>query len=81
LRRILKISHTAHQTDKSIWAKITESAGPQEHLLAAVKRSTMRWFGHVNRSTGLAEVIMRGSVDVGRSREWPITSWLDNIKI
>jgi len=42
LRRILKISHAAHQTNDSVWAKITELAVPQEHLLAAVKRRKMR---------------------------------------
>jgi len=40
----------------------------------------MVWaIGHVNRSNGLANIIMQGTVDEGRGRGRPRTRWLDNI--
>jgi len=43
LRRILQFPYTAYQTNESVWAKIMESAGPQPHLLADVKKRKMQW--------------------------------------
>jgi len=40
----------------------------------------MSWFGHIIRSTGLANTIMQGMVDGRRRRGRPRISWLDNIK-
>ena len=40
----------------------------------------MRLYGHINRSAGLANTIMQGSVDGGGGRGRPKTVWLDNIK-
>ena len=80
-RKILRIPYTAHRTNESVWAEITEKGGPQEHLLVTIKRRKMRWFGHVNRSNGLAKLIMQGSVEGRRSRGRPRMSWLDNIRV
>jgi len=47
---------------------------------STIKRRKMQWFGLVNRSTGLAKLIMQGSVEGKRERGRPRTAWLDNIR-
>jgi hypothetical protein len=80
LRKILKIPYTAHRTNESVWNEITLLAGPQEHLLTTIKKRKMRWYGHINRSSGLANTIMQGPVDGKRGRGRPKLCWLDNIR-
>jgi len=80
MKKILKIRYTAHRTSEFVWKEITDAMGTQEHLLATIKRKKLRWFGHVNRSTGLAKLIMKGSVEGRRSSGRPRMAWLHNIK-
>jgi len=80
MRRILRIPYTAHQSNESVWKEITNEIGTQEHLLATIKRRKLRWFGHVNRSTGVAKLIMQGLVEGGRGRGRPRMAWPENIK-
>jgi len=53
--------------------------GPTRTPAINHKAGKMRWFGHVNRSTGLAKLNRQGSVEGMRGRGRPRTTWLDNI--
>ena len=64
--RILKISYRDHITNISVMQAITKAAGPQEPLLATVKRRKLQWFGHTTRHNTLAKEILQGTVKGGR---------------
>ena len=74
-RRILKISYRDHITNISVIQAITEAAGPQESLLARVKRRKLPWFGHTTRHNTLAKNILQGTVKGGRKRGRPQKTW------
>jgi len=80
LRKILRVPYTAHRTNTSICDEVTQAIGPQEHLLAIVKRRKLTWYGHVNSSGGLANTILRGGVEGKCGRGKPRTTWLVNIR-
>ena len=55
---------------------------PYEDLIAIVRKRKLRWYGHIIRSTGLAKVILQGTVQGGRrkgrqkkTREDNISEW------
>ena len=58
-RKILGISYTDHVTNEEIRKTIAQHVGHCEHLLTAVKKRTLRWYGHVTRSSGLSKTIFR----------------------
>ena len=70
-------------TRKSV-PKIQQAIGPDEDLLAIVKRRKLQWYGHVSRSSGLANAILQGSVKGGgwggerQGRQG--NRWEDNIR-
>ena len=39
--------------------------GPQESLLATIKRLQLVWFGHVTRHDSLSKTILQGTLDSG----------------
>ena len=41
---------------------------PHEDLLTVVKRRKLQWYGHVSRSSGLAKIILQGTVN-GQTEE------------
>ena len=45
LRKLLRISHLEHKTNDWVRSKINFLVGPQEPLLATVKRRKLSWFG------------------------------------
>jgi len=52
----LRVSYTEHRTNVSIRAEIQAAIGKHEQLnimLTTVRRRKMRWYGHINRSSGL----------------------------
>ena len=51
-----------HVTNKEVRAKIQQTTGPHEDLLTIVKRRKLQWYGHVSRSSGLAKIILQGTV-------------------
>ena len=65
---------------EEVRAKIQQAIEPQEDLLATVKRRKLLWYGHVSRSTGLAETILRGTVKRGRRQGRQRKRWDDNIR-
>ena len=54
-RKILRISYKDHVTNEEVRAKIQQAIGPHEDLLTIGKRRKLKWYGHVCRSSGLAE--------------------------
>ena len=79
-RRLLNIPWQAHMTNELVLTQITSLAGPQEPLLATVKRRKLSWFGHVTRHNSLPKTILQGTVEGGRKRGRQVKSWMDNIK-
>ena len=53
---------------------------PHEDLLTIVKRSKLQWYGHVSRSSGLAETILQGTMKWGRRQGRQRKKWEDNIR-
>ena len=49
LRKLLRILYFEHKTNDLMRNKINFLVGPQERLLATVKRRRLAWFGHVTR--------------------------------
>ena len=61
-------------------AKIQHHTGPREDLLTIVKRRKLQWYGHVSRSSGVAKVILHGTVKWGRRQGRQRKRWEDNIR-
>ena len=53
LRKLLRISYLEHKTNDWVWNKINFLVGPQELLLATVKRHKPAWFGHATPQNSL----------------------------
>ena len=77
---ILRISYKDHVTNEEVRAKIQQAIGPHEDLLAIVKRCKLQWYGHVSRSSGLAKIILQGTVKGGRRQGRQKKRWEDNIR-
>ena len=54
--------------------------GPQESLLATVKRRKPAWFGHVTCQDSLSKTILQGTLEGGRLRGRQRKCWMENIK-
>ena len=81
-RKILHTSYKDHVTYKEVVAKVQQANGPHEDLLTIVKRPKLPWYGHVSRSSGLAETILQGTVKLkgGRRQGGQRKRWEDNIR-
>ena len=64
-------------TNDWVQSKINFLVGPQEPLLATVKRWKLAWFGHVTRHDSLSKIILQ---EGGRRRGRQWKCWMDNIK-
>ena len=79
-RKILHISYKDHVTNEEVRARIEQAIGPHEDLLTMVKRLKLQWYGHVSRSSVLAEIILQGTVKGGRKQGRQKKRWEDNIR-
>ena len=79
-RKILHISYKDHVTNEEVRAKIQQAIRPQEDFLTIVKRCKLEWYGHVSRSSGLAKIILQGTVKGGRRQGRQKKSLEDNIR-
>ena len=79
-RRMLGISWSERKTNDFVRAQVTSLDGPQDPLLAIIKRRKLTWFGHVSRHNSLPKTILQGTLEGGRKRGRQQKSWLDNIK-
>ena len=78
--KILRISYKDHVTNEEICAKIQQAIGPHEDLLTIVKRHKLQWYGHVSYSSGLAKIILQGTVKRGRRQGRQRKRWEDNLR-
>ena len=67
-RRLLGIFYRDHATNEEVGNRISQTIGPYEDLLTTVKKRKLRWYGHITRSTGLAKMILQGTVQGGRRK-------------
>ena len=65
-RTILHISYKDRVTNEEVRVKIQQAIGPHEDLLTIVKRRKLQWYGYVPPSSGLAKIILQGTVKGGR---------------
>jgi hypothetical protein len=79
-RRLLKISWTEHKTNVYVRTRVEALAGPQEPLLATVKRRKLSWYGHVTRHQSLAKTILQGTLEGSRRRGRQRKNWFENVK-
>ena len=77
-RRLSGISYRDHVTNEEVGNRIRQAIGPYEDLLTTVKKRKLRWYGH-KRSTGLAKMILQGTVQRGRRRGRQKKRWEDNV--
>ena len=79
-RKLLRFSYLEHKTNDWVRSKISFLVGPQEHLLATVKRRKLAWFGHVTRHDNLSKTILHSTLEGGRRRGRQRKCWMDNIR-
>ena len=77
-RRHLGIFYRDHVTNEEVGNRIGQAIEPYEDL-TTVKKRKLRWYGHKTRSIGLAEMILKGTVQGGRRRGSQKKRWEDNI--
>ena len=76
-RRLLGISYRDLDTNEKVGNGIRQAIGPYEDLFTTVKKRKLRWYGHKTRSTGLAKMILQGTVQGGRRRGRQKKRWED----
>ena len=59
--------------------RLRQGIGPYEDLLTTVKKRKLRWYGQITRSTGLAKMILQGTVQGGRRKGRHKKRWEDNV--
>ena len=79
-RRLLKISYKDHVTNEEVRNRIQNAIGVHDDLLTMVKKRKLRWYGHISRSSGMAKLILQGTVKGARRRGRQKKRWEDNIK-
>ena len=75
----IMLHHDNPVTNEEVRAKIQQAIGPHEDL-TTVKRRKLQWYGHVSRSSGLAQTILQGTVKGGRRQGRQRKRWEDNIR-
>ena len=65
--------------NEKVGNRIRQAIGPYEDLLTTVKKRKLRWYVHKTRSTGLAKMILQGTVQGGRRRGRQKKRWEDNV--
>ena len=78
-RKILHISYKDHVTNEQVRAKIQQAIGPHEDMTIA-KRRKLQWYDHVSHSSGLAKIILQGTVKGGRRQGRQRKRWEDNLR-
>ena len=80
LRKLLHITYHEHKTNEYVRNTVEGLVGPQEPLLARVKRRKLQWYGHTTRHDSLSKTILQGTLEGGRRRGRQRKSWTDNIR-
>ena len=80
MRKLLCISYLQHKTNDWVCSKIYFHVGPQEPLLATVKRKKLARFGHVTCRNSLPKTIVQGTLERGQHLGQQRKYWMDNFK-
>ena len=80
MRKLLNISFLEHKTNDWVWSKINFLVGPQEPLLATVKKWKLAWIGHVTYHDSLSKIILQGTLECGQWHGQQTKYWMDYIK-
>ena len=78
-RRLMVISYRDHVTNEEVKNNIRHAIGPSKDLITTVRKHKVRWYGYITRSTGLAKVILQGTIQGGRRKGRQEKRWEDNI--
>ena len=78
--KILCFSYKDHVTNEEVCAKIQHANRPHEDLLTIALRRKLQWYGHVSQLSGLAEIILQGTVKGGRKHGRQRKRWEDSIR-
>ena len=78
--KVLPISYKDHVTKEEVCAKIQQVIRPHENILTIIKRHKLKWYGHVSDSSGLAKIILQGTVKGGRRQGKQKKRWEDDIQ-
>ena len=62
-----------------VCAKIQQAIGPHGDL-TIVNRHKLKWYGHVSRLSGLAKIILQGTMKGERRRRRQRKRWKDNVR-
>ena len=60
--------------------RIQNATAVHDDLLIMVKKRKLRWYGHISKSSGMAKIILQGTVKGARRRGRQKKRWEDNIK-
>ena len=75
------LQDTTHLIQRPYYQRGSQQAiGPHEDLLTIVKRHKLQWYGHVSYSSGLAKIILQGTVKRGRRQGRQRKRWEDNLR-
>ena len=80
LRKLLRISYLEHKMNDLEWIETNFLMGPQELLLATVKRRKLAWLVHATHPDSLSKTILQGTLEGARRRGRHRKCWIDNIK-
>ena len=75
--RLLCISYRDRVKNKEVRNSIRLAIGPYEHLSVTVRKHKLRWYGNITKSTGLAKMILQGTVEGGRRKSRHKKRWED----
>ena len=67
-RRLLNISYKDHVTNEEVRNRIQNATGVHDDLLTMLKKTKLRWYGHISRSSGMAKTILQGTEKGARRR-------------
>ena len=69
-----------HVINEDVRRKIQAATGRYDELLTLVKRRKLMWFGHISRSSGLAQMILQNKVKRWGRKGRQKRRWEDKIK-
>ena len=65
-RRLLNISYKDRVMNEAVRNRIQNAIGVHDDLLSMVKKWKLGWYGHISRSSGMANTILQGTVKGAR---------------
>ena len=80
MRKLLYISYIEHKTNDWMRSKINLLVGPQEPLLATIKKWKLAWFRQVTCNDSLSKTIFAGTLQGRRCYGWYRKCWMTTSK-